>query len=36
MENEIKAPIDGMVKEIYVSEGQALENGFLMLEVGKE
>ena len=35
MENEIKAPIDGTVKEIYVSEGQALENGFLMMEVEK-
>ena len=35
MENEIKAPIDGTVKEIYVSEGQALDNGFLMMEVEK-
>ena len=35
MENEIKAPIDGTVKEIYVSEGQTLENGFLMMEVEK-
>ena len=33
MENEIKAPIDGTVKEIYVSEGQALENGFLMMKL---
>jgi biotin carboxyl carrier protein len=35
MENEIKAPLDGTVKEIYVSEGQTLENGFLMMEVAK-
>ena len=35
MENEIKSSVDGVVKEIYVSEGQALENGFLMMEVEK-
>lgn len=33
MENEIKAPIDGVVKTIHVQEGQALETGVLMLEI---
>ncbi len=33
MENEIKAGVDGKVKSINVKEGQALEAGFLMVEV---
>lgn len=36
MENEIKASYDGMVKEIYVQEGQALDNGVLMMELEKK
>ena len=35
MENEIKASYDGVVKEIYVKEGQALDNGVLMMELEK-
>ena len=35
MENEIKASYDGKVKEIHVSEGQALDNGVLMLDIDK-
>jgi len=35
MENEIKCGIDGVVKAIHVNVGQALEQGVLMLEVGK-
>ena len=33
MENEIKSSLDGVVKAIHVNEGQALENGVLMMEV---
>ena len=33
MENEIKAGIDGVVKAVYISEGQVLESGFLMIEI---
>ncbi len=33
MENEIKAGADGLVKSINVREGQALEAGFLMVEI---
>ena len=33
MENEIKAPVDGIVKAIYVTETQALETGVLMMEI---
>jgi len=33
MENEIKAGVDGVIKSISVSEGQALEAGFLMAEI---
>ena len=33
MENEIKSNLDGVVKSIHVSEGQALEDGVLMMEV---
>lgn len=36
MENEIKAPMDGVIKQVHVSEGQALENGVLMIELDKE
>lgn len=36
MENEIKAGIDGTVKAIHVKEGDALENGVLMMEVAEE
>lgn len=33
MENEIKAGADGVIKSINVKEGQALEAGFLMVEI---
>ncbi len=33
MENEIKCAIDGVVKNIHVNEGEALDQGVLMLEV---
>lgn len=33
MENEIKSGADGVIKTIYVKEGQALEAGFLMVEI---
>ena len=33
MENEIKSGTDGIIKTINVKEGQALEAGFLMIEI---
>ena len=33
MENEIKAGISGVVKSVYVEEGQVLESGHVMLEI---
>lgn len=33
MENEIKAGADGVIKAINVKEGQALDSGFLMVEI---
>ncbi len=33
MENEIKAGTDGVIKTINVKEGQALEAGFMMVEI---
>lgn len=33
MENEIKSGADGTVKSINVKEGQALDSGFLMVEI---
>lgn len=36
MENEIKSGIDGVVKAIHVKEGDALDNGVLMMEVEEE
>ena len=33
MENEIKASVEGTVKAIHVKEGQALEQGVLMIEL---
>jgi biotin carboxyl carrier protein len=33
MENEIKSGADGVVKAVHVKEGQALEAGFLMVEI---
>jgi biotin carboxyl carrier protein len=33
MENEIKAGTDGKIKAVNVKEGQALEAGFLMVEI---
>jgi biotin carboxyl carrier protein len=33
MENEIKSGADGVVKAVNVKEGQALEAGFLMVEI---
>lgn len=35
MENEIKCAADGMVKAILVKEGEALEQGVLMMEIEK-
>lgn len=34
MENEIKADKDGIIKNIYVKEGQSLESGTLLIEIG--
>jgi biotin carboxyl carrier protein len=33
MENEIKAGMDGVIKSVHIKEGQALETGFLMIEI---
>ena len=33
MENEIKTAVNGVVKEIHVKEGDALDQGVLMLEI---
>jgi biotin carboxyl carrier protein len=33
MENEIKSGADGVIKTINVKEGQALDSGFLMIEI---
>ena len=33
MENEIKSGADGIIKSVNVKEGQALEAGFLMVEI---
>ena len=33
MENEIKSGADGVIKNINVKEGQALDSGFLMVEI---
>ncbi|EQC48749.1 biotin-requiring enzyme [Bacteriovorax sp. BSW11_IV] len=33
MENEIKAGIDGVVKAIHIKEGDALDQGVLMMEL---
>lgn len=33
MENEIKSGTDGVIKTVNVKEGQALESGFLMIEI---
>lgn len=33
MENEIKSGADGIIKSINISEGQALDSGFLMVEI---
>ena len=33
MENEIKSPVDGVIKSICVSEGDTLEQGVLMIEM---
>jgi biotin carboxyl carrier protein len=33
MENEIKSAIDGVVKAVHVKEGDALEQGVLMMEI---
>jgi biotin carboxyl carrier protein len=33
MENEIKCGVDGTVKGIHIKEGDALEQGVLMMEV---
>lgn len=34
MENEIKSGIDGVVKAVHVKEGQTIDSGHLMIEVG--
>lgn len=36
MENEIKSGADGVVKSVNVKEGQALEAGFLMVEIEEQ
>lgn len=36
MENEIKSGADGTIKNINVKEGQALEAGFLMVEIEEQ
>lgn len=33
MENEIKSGIDGVVKAVHVTEGEAIETGHLMVEI---
>jgi biotin carboxyl carrier protein len=33
MENEIKSGADGVIKSVNVKEGQALDSGFLMVEI---
>ena len=33
MENELKAPIDGTVAEVFVSEGQTVETGARLLRI---
>lgn len=33
MENEIKAGMDGVIKAVHIKEGQALESGYLMIEI---
>jgi biotin carboxyl carrier protein len=33
MENELKSPISGIVKSIFVTEGQSIEKGELLLEL---
>ena len=33
MENEIKAAVDGVIKEIHIEEGQAVESGHLLIEL---
>jgi biotin carboxyl carrier protein len=33
MENEIKSGADGVIKTVNVKEGQALESGYLMIEI---
>ncbi len=33
MQNQVKAPFDGVVKEIYVKVGQVVAKNFLMLEL---
>ena len=33
MENEIKSGADGVIKSVNIKEGQALEAGFLMIEI---
>ncbi len=33
MENEIKSGAEGTIKSINVKEGQALDSGFLMVEI---
>lgn len=35
MENEIKSGVDGVVKAVHVKEGEAIEAGHLMIEVGE-
>ncbi len=33
MENELKSPVSGIVKSIFVSEGQSIEKGELLIEL---
>ena len=36
MENEIKSGADGVIKSVNIKEGQALEAGFLMIEIEED
>jgi biotin carboxyl carrier protein len=34
MENALKSPINGIIKEIHVNEGSAIEKGFVLCTIG--
>ena len=35
MENELKAPMDGVVVAVHVQDGQAVDSGTLLIEVSE-